>query len=274
MKDRPDEATLIAFHYGELEGEARAQVEAWLQQHPEDNRRLGDWKDTEAVFGALRDKEVIAPPIVVGDPSRSFWKEGYVRMGLGIAAALLIVMVSAKLMGLTATVSSGEMRIGFGAPSEETKGLSEERVAELIQSSLKQNNLAIQTAWEEDRKHLEENIRKNVLSNSERIDQLVRNVSTGQQEQIREFVSQLHANNLKTMQDYLQLSAQGQKEYVETLLVDFSKYLQEQRRQDIQYYQTGMSNMQQDTEQFKKETGQILASLIQTGRGESQRSDQ
>lgn len=272
MKDRPDEATLIAYHYGELTGEELEKVEAWLQQNPEERRRLADWKNTEAVLGTLADKEVIAPPIVVGDNRGSFWREGSVRMSLGIAASLLVVMIAARLLGLSATLSSGEMRIGFGTPAPVEKGLSEDRVAEMIQASLKQNNEVIRTAWDEDRKNLEDNIRKNVLSNSERIDRLVRNVSTGQQEQIREFVSQLHANNLKTMQDYLQLSAQGQKEYVETLLVDFSKYLQDQRRQDIQYFQASMSNMQENTEQFKKETEQILTSLISTGRNESQRS--
>lgn len=272
MNYKPDESTLIAYHYGELEGEERARVEAWLEQHPEERRRLNDWHDTRSVFASLGDKEVIAPPIVVGDNHRSFWRESYVRMSLGVAASLLIAVVAARLLGFNATYKAGELRLGFGEPVPAEATLSEEQVAAMIQQSLRKNNEVLQATWTEDRKNLEDNIRKNVLSNSERIDQLVRNVSLGQQEQIREFVSQLQANNLKTIQDYLQLSAQGQKEYVETLLVDFSKYLQEQRRQDLQYVQTSMSNMQQNTEQFKKETEQILTSLIGTSRSGSERS--
>lgn len=274
MKDRPDESTLIAYHYGELEGEERAKVEAWLEQNPGEQRRLAEWKDTQAVFGALRDKEVIAPPIVIGDSTRSFWREGYVRMSLGIAASLLIVLVAARMLGLNASYSSGEMRIGFGAPAPDRSTVSEERVAEMIQATLKQNNENLQTAWTEDRKNLEDNIRKNVLTNSERIDQLVRNVSTGQQQQIREFVSQLHSENLTRMQDYLRLSSQSQKEYVETLLVDFSKYLQEQRQLDLQNVQTSLTNLEQNTNQFKKDTEHILTSLITTGRSEGLRSSQ
>ncbi len=272
MNYKPDESTLIAFHYGELEGEERARVEAWLEKHPEERQRLAEWHDTRAVFASLGDKEVIAPPIVVGDNHRSFWREGYVRWSLGLAASLFLVVVAARLLGFNATYKAGELRLGFGTPAPVQAPLSEDQVAAMIQQSLSKNNETLQASWSEDRKHLEDNIRKNVLSNSERIDQLVRNVSQGQQEQIREFVSQLQANNLKTMQDYLQLSAQGQKEYVETLLVDFSKYLQEQRRQDLQYVQTSMSNMQQNSEQFRKETEQILTSLIGTGRQENQRS--
>jgi hypothetical protein len=274
MKDRPDETTLIAYHYGELEGEERDKVEAWLQQHPEEQFRLAGWKETQAVLGALRDKEVIAPPIAAGSNHRSFWREGYVRMSLGIAASLLIVLIAAKLLGLNASYSSGEMRIGFGSPPAAGSTLSEDRVAELIEASLRRNNEAVEARWLEDRKNMEDNIRRNVLENSERIDQLVRNVSIGQQQQIREFVSQLHSDNLTRMQDYLQLSTESQKEYVETLLVDFSKYLQEQRKLDLQTVQTSLTNLEQNTNQFKKDTEQILTSLITTGRSEMSKSSQ
>lgn len=275
MKDRLDESTLIAYHYGELEGEERANVEAWLQQHPEEKRRLAEWGNTQTVFGVLRDKEVIAPPIVFDNLPRSFWREGYVRMSLGIAASLLVVLVAARLLGLNITYASGEMRIAFGAVSQPAgSSLSEERVSELIDASLKKNNESIQAAWTEDRKTLEDNIRKNVLSNSERIDQLVRNVSQGQQQQIREFVAQLHSDNLKRMQDYLQLSSQSQKEYVQTLLVDFSKYLDAQRATDLQNVQKSLTSLEENTNQFKKDTEQILTSLINTGRSEAVRSSQ
>lgn len=274
MKDRLDEATLIAYHYGELEGEERAKVEAWLQQHPEEQRRLAEWRDAQTVFGVLPDKEVIAPPIVFDNVQKSFWREGYVRMSLGIAASLLVVLVAAKLLGLNITYSAGEMRIAFGTPQPVQTTLSEERIARMIDASLEKNNAAIKATWEEDRKSLEDNIRKNVLTNSERIDQLVRNVSTGQQQQIREFVSQLHNENLTRMQDYLQLSAQNQKEYVQTLLVDFSKYLDEQRQLDLQNVQKSLTSLEQNTNQFKKDTEQILTSLINTGRSEAIRSSQ
>ncbi len=272
MKDRPDEATLVAYHYGELEGEERARVEAWLQQHPDERKRLSEWADARGIMAHLRDKEVIAPPIIFGETRRSFWQEGYVRWSLGMAASLLIVLVAAKGLGFYASYQQGEMRLGFGAPASVESSLSEQRVAEMISASLKENNAAAQAAWEEDRKNLEDDIRKNVLASSERIDQLVRNVSQGQQERIKEFVSQLEADNLKTMKDYLQMSAQGQKEYVQSLLVDFAKYVQDQRQQDLQYVQSSMTNLQENTDQFKKETEQILTSLISTNRTDGQRS--
>lgn len=196
-------------------------------------------------------------------------------MSLGIAASVLVVLVSAKLLGLSATFKTGELRIGFGTPVEPSPiaaSLSEETVASMIQASLHKNNQDLQEGWSNDRKKLEDTIKRTINTSSGNINRLVAEASAGQQEQVRQFVGQLQTDNLKLMKDYLQLSAEGQKQYVETLLVDFSKYLQEQRKQDLQFVQSSMTNMQQNTEQFKKETEQILTSLISTGRTENQRS--
>ena len=275
MNYKPDEATLVAYHYGELEGEELQKVEEYLRENPAERKRLQEWKDAREIMATLGDKEVIAPPIILGDNHRSFWQEGYVRMSLGIAASFLVLLVAARLMGLSATYKSGEVRLGFGQPAEPvpvSATLSEEKVAAMIQASLQQNNQSLQSGWSEDRKRLEDNIKNNIASGSEHINQLVQKASAGQQEQVKEFVAQLQTDNLKLMKDYLQLSTEGQKQYVETLLVDFSKYLQEQRKQDVQFFQSSMSNMQQNTDQFKKETEQILTTLITNTKPETQRS--
>jgi len=64
------------------------------------------------------------------------------------------------------------------------------------------------------------------------------------------------------MKDYFQLSAADQKKYMENLLVDFSSYLQEQRKQDLQFVQTKVNSLEKNNNQFKQETEQILTSLI------------
>jgi hypothetical protein len=76
------------------------------------------------------------------------------------------------------------------------------------------------------------------------------------------FVAGLQEQNLKLMQDYFKLSSSEQKKYMENLLTDFSSYLQEQRKQDLQLVQTKMNYLEQNNNQFKQETEQILTSLI------------
>jgi hypothetical protein len=64
------------------------------------------------------------------------------------------------------------------------------------------------------------------------------------------------------MKDYFQLSTVDQKKYMENMLVDFSNYLQEQRKQDLQFVQAKVSSLEKNNNQFKQETEQILTSLI------------
>ena len=268
MNYKPDEATLIAYLYGELDSAEQLKVAEYLQKNPEERKRLEEWSFTQSVMARLHDKEVIAPPIIFGEDSNHvpLWKENYFRMSLGIAASLLFFLVAARLLGLSASYSPGELKIGFGmkekSATQVVPMLTELQVSKMIQSSVAINNEALQTSWQQDRKSLEQSIQKNLHSNSLKLDQLMQTTSAASQEQVRSFVGQLQSDNLKLMKDYMQLSAKGQKEYVESLLVDFSKYLDEQRKQDLQFLQARVNKVEQNTDQFKQETEQILTSLI------------
>src|SRR5258708_37950953 len=141
----------------------------------------------------------------------------------------------------------------------------------MIHSTVAGNNEVLQASWKEDRKSLEQSIQKNLNLNSYKIDRLMQTASSASQEQVRKFVGQIQNDNLKLMKDYMQLSATGQKEYIETLLVDFSKYLQEQRKQDVQLLQTRLNSIKHNTDQFNQDTEQLLTSLLTNNSTTNQR---
>jgi len=115
------------------------------------------------------------------------------------------------------------------------------------------------SARNEDQKKLMQTL---VDFNSKKMNELTKTASQASQEQVRSFVSNLQEQNLKLMKDYFQLSTADQKKYMENLLVDFSGYLQEQRKQDLQYVQAKVNSLEKNNNQFKQETEQILTSLI------------
>ena len=277
MNYKPDEAALVAYLYGELEDEEQKKMEAYLLDNPSEKKRLEDWKETRSWMSKLEDKEVLAPPIIINDShTRPLWRERYFRMTVGIAASFLLLLVAARLTGLSATYQQGELRIGFGGREkvqQPAPGLTAEKVGEMIYASLHDNNSLLQASLGQDRKSLEESIQKNLHANSNKIDRLMQSASATQERQVRQFVGQIQTDNLKLMKDYAQLSSAGQKEYIENLLVDFSKYLQEQRKQDLQIIQTRVSSMQENTDQFKKETEQIVSSLITNAGTSNQKSN-
>ncbi len=276
MNYKPNESELMAYLYGELEGEARTKVEQYLALHEDERISLENLKSVSNLLGRVKDKEVIAPPIFIGDAKQHyFWDVPYFKTIMSIAASLLLVMMVAYFMGTQINMSGNELKISFGKQPEvipvvkpEVKpteaSLTATQVQEMINSSLATNNESLQTSFEASQQKLDASIRKSLASNSGNMDQLIREASTASQTQIREYVAGIQTENMKMVKDYFQLTATDQKKYVEALLVDFAKYLEQQRNNDLQLVQTRLNSMEKNTSVFKQETEQILSSIITT----------
>jgi hypothetical protein len=274
MSYKPDQHDWMAYLYGELEGAEKEKMEQYLLSDPHARKELEQYQQLRKMMGTVEDKEVIAPPIVVGDNRQRFiWNTPAVRMVASIAASLLIIILVGKLTGTQISMSGNEFRLSFGdAPKNEmvqpaTAGLSANEVQNMINESLNQNNIAMQASWKETQQKLDASIRSNLASNSGKIDKLVKEASNASQEQIRQFVSTLQNDNAEVVKNYFQLSSTEQKKYIEGLLVDFAKYLQQQRNDDLQLVQTQLKALEQNTDIFKQETEQILTSIITTVNG-------
>jgi len=230
-------------------------------------------KQLRHALGHIKDKEVIAPPIFIGDSRPPFiWNAPYFKTIASIAASLLLIMLVGRLAGLQIGYAGSELRISFGKPAQQrevvdvrpAESLTTGDVQQMINASLQQNNIAMQETWAETQKKLDASIVKNLASNSVKIDNLVKESSAASQQQIRDFVSSIQAENVQVVKSYFQLSSTEQKQYIESLLVDFAKYLQQQRNDDLQVVQTQLNSLQKNTDSFKQETEQILTSIIST----------
>src|SRR5258706_12811184 len=272
MNYKPDENTLIAYLYGELDEKEQEKLAQYFQEHPEELNRVQTLARTRDIIGQVNDKEVIAPPVFMDDPSRGrpLWYSPTLRWITGMAASFLFLMVAARLMGIEIVYSRGEVRISFGTPTDPLPGLTVDQVQTMIGSSLEKNNEFIAARWADNQRKMDESIRYRISLNSKKTEDMLKNASLASQEQIRSFVDGLQNENLRSMKDYLQLSSAEQKKYVESLLVDFSKYLQEQRNQDLTLFQTRMSSMERNTDQFKQETEQILSGIISSSAGKKE----
>jgi hypothetical protein len=276
MSYKPNESDLMAYVYGELEGSDKEAIEKYLFENPEARLELERLQQMRAMLSQVKDKEVIAPPIFVGESKQRFlWNAPYLKTIVSIAASLLLIILVGKLSGMKIQYQASELRISFDGnriqnenitqavePSVAT--LSAEEIQSMINSSLNKNNIAMQSSWKETQQQLDASITKNLAQNSNKIDKLVRDASAASQDQIREFVSGLQTENLQLVKNYFKLSADEQKEYIESMLVDFSKYLQQQRNDDLQLVQTRLNSLEQNTDVFKQETEQILSSIITT----------
>jgi len=276
MSYKPDENDLMAYLYGELEGSEKEAMDKYLFEHPEARIELERLQQMRAMLGHVKDKEVIAPPIFVGESKQRFiWNAPYLKTIVSIAASLLIIILAGKLAGMKIQYQESALRISFGgdqvvngnATQTTTPAISSvtpEEVQAMINASLDKNNLAMQSSWKETQQQLDASITKSLAQNSNKIDKLVKDASTASQDQIRQFVSGMQTENLQLVKNYFKLSSDEQKQYIESLLVDFSKYLQQQRNDDLQVVQTRLNSIEKNTDVFKQETEQILSSIITT----------
>jgi hypothetical protein len=271
MDYKPDESTLIAYLYGELNGQEAERLQQYFEEHPGELINLQEMAAALKLMGRVEDKEVIAPPVFTEQEStvRLLWNSPAFRTIASIAASMLLILVAGKFLGTEINYSSRELRISFGGtttkPPIETvvpASVSAEAVQQMINASMNRNNEALAVNWKEDQHKLDESIRRSLQQNSKKVDDLIKNTSAASQDQLRSFVAGLQNENLHLMKDYFQLSASEQKKYVEGLLVDFSKYLQEQRTQDMMLVQSKVNSIEKNSDTFKQETEQILASII------------
>lgn len=270
--NKPDESTLIAYLYGELDAKETEKVVKYLNQNPDVEKKLQQLSDVQGILNHVEDQEVIAPPIFMDSNKHAsrFWRSSYFKTVMSIAASFLVLLVAAKLIGPEIMYSNGELRISFKEQKQIEKPIEQATipsitsvdVQDMINNSLIKNNEMIATEWASNNKKIQASLRNNLSSNSAKIDELMKVTSQASQDQVRSFVASMQEDNRKVMSDYMQLSAKDQKMYVENLLVDFSKYLQEQRKQDLVFFQSRMSSIEKNSSQFKQETEQILSSII------------
>ena len=276
MSYKPNENDLMAYLYGELEGSEKEAMDKYLFEHPAARLELERLQQTRSMLSHVKDKEVIAPPIFVGESKQRFiWNAPYLKTIVSIAASLLLIIFVGKLSGMRIQYQESALRISFGgneiandnampAAQPSISSLSAEQVQAMINSSLDKNNLAMQSSWKETQQQLDASITNNLAQNSNKIDKLVKDASAASQDEIRQFVSGMQTENLQLVKNYFKLSADEQKQYIESLLVDFSKYLQQQRNDDLQLVQTRLNSIEKNTDVFKQETEQILSSIITT----------
>lgn len=271
MKYKPDESALISYLYGELDESQAEKVQRYLLDHPEERKQVQHLADVLGIMAKVEDKEVIAPPVFMDEDRirKSFWSTTAFRTVLGIAASFLLIIVAARLLGTEINYRQGELNISFGGskPASTTgqpiyAGLTEAEVQKLIDASLAKSNAGAESRLAASQAKIDRALQQSLAVNTARMDKHLREASLASQAQVRSFVAGLQTENLQLVKSYLQLSASEQQKYVENLLVDFSKYLQEQRNQDLQMLQTRFSSIEQNTDLFKQETEQILASII------------
>src|SRR5436190_23399926 len=119
MSYKPSEQELMAYLYDELEASEKEKVEQYLLENREAKKELDKLRGVSSLLASVKDKEVIAPPIFLGDThQKHFWEAPYFKTIMSIAASLIIVILVAKYSGTNLSFSGNEVKLSFGSPAK------------------------------------------------------------------------------------------------------------------------------------------------------------
>lgn len=272
---------MLSWMYGELDAGEREKVEAYLSANPDELKKIQQLQEVRSVMSNIAEKEVIAPPLMHDDqpPVIPIWRTSYFRISMTIAASFILIIVAGRLLRTEISYANNELRISFGSPKPtvpvepstdrlqataiDSENLTSAQVQSMIDASLKSSEIKVGEKLVSVQQQLDKSIRSALASApSSGMDSLANRLSRASEQQVRAFVTGLREENLQMMRQYLQLSAGEQRAYMENLLVDFSKWQQEQRNQDLQILLTRVNSIENNTNQLKQETEQILSSII------------
>lgn len=272
MNYKPDESTLVAYLYNELNNKDRSKIEQYLKEHPEKRKELDEIKSMRQLLGKWEDKEVSAPSFVFDNSddvvvfSKSIWKIGFFRTTVGVAASLALLMLVGYFTNFSITKNETGVQLSFGqqlkVKEEVIPSLTEADIKLIMQETLSRNNDSLLSKIIE----VENNISDDFMAYQKTNNHIIRSINNNSIDEslIQGYVAQLKNENKSILFDLVTSTENVQKQYVNELMVDFSLYLEEQRQTDLQMIQTSFNSLKDNTEVSQIETNQILASIITT----------
>lgn len=247
MKTEDWKAKMMDYLYNELNPEDKKAFEEELAQNPELKEELEAFQSGKEILGNWEDEKVSAPPFINihKNPESNNSQKGF-KWFLSVAASLLILMVAAKFTGLEISNQEGGFQIAFGETIPSNQPMDQTEIQQMVNVALSNYEKKLDAERKEDKQELEHYLSQQSQQNK----QLINNYLTGLQE-----------SNVEMMQTYWKESNEQQQIYTEKLLTNFADYIQEQRKEDMDYLFAKMELMESDKDLFKIETGQMINSL-------------
>lgn len=269
MKYEPEKHELIDYLYGNVRDEEKKKIEAYLQHHPEVKQELEEMKNVRSVLGKFDDREVLVPDLLQKNPSqttsaKSLMTPFMIRL-VSIAAAIVLVLMIGYLTGFQMRYEQKQLTISFGntpaTPVPDQQAITQAEMQALINEALSKNKQPVLSADSikgEIRSWLGGIEEARHKAFSKKVDQMIKE----QKQALNNYALQLETKSAETLDEYFQNASINQRAYMEGVLVDFTKYMDEQRLQDRQFYLNNLVDLKYAADVQQQETEQILTSIM------------
>ncbi len=267
MSYKPDETTLIDYLYGQLTPEEQKKVEQYFKNNPEAQEQLTGLSDTRKILGAYADKEIIPPAIVhrdeKGEGDRHFTSYKWM---IGVAASVTLLILMAFLTDLKIRLSAQELTVRFGNTVEQSSPevITENRLQDILTEVLNEVSQRQEDALSSFKAELSARQGEDEKERQEALSRQVKSYFDLHKTDLQNYSKDLEKGNIRIINEHLASTTLEQHTYVKDLLIDFTRYLDEQRLQDREFYLNRLIDLKISSDLKQEETEQLLTSIINT----------
>jgi len=267
MRWKPGETDIIDYLYGSMSTDEKTKFEEYLNSNPELASEVEGLQKTQRILPSLSDEEVIPPLVFAGNNSGS--KSGSQSrwlLPMSIAASIAILLLTGYLTQFRMSFNNDGFDLGFSSElPENATGLSKDDVEQLVE----QRMAVLKTEFSAQMISLESGFDTQLANNraitSIQIENAIKvNGKTQNDEQMLTFINQLKGENEKMMANFYKVSAEEQRKYIRNILLEYNRFLEEQRKDDLEFMQANFLDLKTASEHKQEETDKLLASIIST----------
>lgn len=285
----PDEATLMAYLYDELDGATRAKVAHYLEENPAAQTEIEGMQSTKDIMGILGDQDAGQPLILIGDekndemesaimqpiptaPKTQLITMGFARTMIGIAVAIILVFLMGALTDLKIQSGTQGLAISFGDMQETPQGKTKQTPTIIKQGIEKSEVKKLLSSYMQ---HYGDSLsqklggleQKLVLQNYRILNTQKKNVANDNQRftvtEVQMMVDNLKKESLKTMIELIRLSNKDQKDHVGRAIANYARFVEDQRESDLKQINLNISNLDDRTKTKQLQSDRLLARVME-----------
>lgn len=265
MENKTDELLIIDYMYGEMSLEEKKEFENRLAKEEDLRSQLEAMSVTSNLLQTVDDEEVVTPPFLIHEANKSsavgFWHSSAFRWTGSIAAAMLLLMISAVALDFRVSNQNGAVLLSFGEVESKEAEISKEEVKQWISEAVDQQN-----NWTKDELASLETQMIDRVDESEKNQKNALNKAMSKQkdkndEMLKLYVAQLNEGNKKMIENFFLVSNKTQKEYMNKVLADYNEFYQNQRAYDLEMIQSNLGMMENNYSTRQMEQENLLANL-------------
>ncbi len=270
METKDNRELLMGYLYGEMSTDEKKKFEDILTTHPDLREELDTFKNIRTNI-SIKDEEVVDPFMYAGSRSVSLGSTARIvskvilRPAIGLAASISLFLLIGYFTGLKISTEKGYLSVSFGQSVQDEDYVSPDRF-EKLEKEFTNYRSSMGNQFTDFRETVEvkfASLPEEEFTNQKE-NEIYNRITSQNSEQLYSLVSRLQKDNLRFMEQYFQTSNANQGQMIESMLVDFSVFLREQREEDLRKIQLSLSVLKNDQEIQILETKEVLASIINT----------